>query len=131
MNFDLERIFVLKTDEEEDKWNEFIDNLIKEYNLCTEIREIDGHQMELWCYDDDLATLFYDFGIGVGNSFNVEKVFNFDDEYNPIGLDYGDYIETVELHQNGNTYLVHTYCAYNGCGADYAFAIFELEKKGE
>lgn len=129
--FDLEKIFILKNDEEEALWDEFIDGLIEKYSLCTEIREIDGHEIELWCYDEDLAELFSDFGIGVGKSSNVEKVFNYDDDYNPVGLDYGDYIETVELHQNGNTYLIPVYCAFNGCGADYAFAIFEAEKKGE
>jgi hypothetical protein len=130
MKFDLENVFVIY-DEDYNLWDKFVDEIIKEYNLCTEIREIDGHQIELWCYDEDLSILFTDFGIGVGKSFNVENVFNFDDDYNPVGLDYGDYIETVELHQNGNTYLVPVYCAYNGCGADYAFAIFEAHKKGE
>ena len=128
MKFDLENIF---TDGIEEEWDEYVTEISKEYNICVDEREIDSHRRELWCYDDDLATLFDDFGIGLGKSFNVEKVFNFDDDYEPVGLDYGDYIETVELHQNGNIYLVPVYCAYNGCGADYAFALFEAEKKGE
>ena len=125
MRFKLENIF---KNEIADEWDEYVENLIKEYNLCVDYRIIDDHKIELWCYDEDLAELFKDFDIGLGVSSKVEKVFNFDEDYQPVGLDYGDYIETVELKQNGNTYLVPVYCAYNGCGADYAFAIFEAEK---
>ena len=112
----------------EDKRDKYVDYIIKEYHICVDNRIIDGHRKELWCYDDDLAELFRDCCIGLGLASKVEKIFLFDDDYNPVGLDYGDYIETVELKQNGNTYLVPVYCAYNGCGADYAFAIFEAEK---
>ena len=128
MKFDLENVFRNCSDEEYDEWDEFIDDLVEDYTLATDTIEIDDHEIELWCYDDDLATLFDDNGIGVGRSFNVEKVFNYNEDYDPVGLDYGDYIETVELHQNGNTYLVPVYCAFNGVGADYAFALFEAEK---
>ena len=122
MKFDLENIV------EDNFTDSFIDNLIKEYNLCVDKMEIYGQKIELWCYDSDLEQLFDDFGIEVGKKSDVKKEFKFDDDYNPVGLDYGDYIETVELHQNGNTYLVPAYCAHNGCGADYAFSIFETEK---
>ena len=136
MKFDLENIFKKYTDysdEEYLKWYKFIAYLIGKYTLATDTIEVDGRTIKVWCYDDDLATLFDDNGIGVGRSFNVEKVFNYNEDYEPVGLDYGDYIETVELHQNGNTYLVPVYCAFNGCGCDYAFAIFEAKKaeKGE
>lgn len=125
MKFELENIFKQGI---EDEWDEYVDSIIKEYNICVDTRIIDDHKKELWCYDEDLAELFNDFGIGLGMSSKVEKVFKFDEDYQPVGLDYGDYIETVELKQNENTYLVPVYCAYNGCGADYAFAIFEAEK---
>ena len=127
MTFNLEDLF--KTgDEDFLEWNRFVDDLIKKYNLCTGDRTINEELIELWCYDDDLAKLFSDFGIGIGMSFNVEKVFKVDNNYQPVGLNYGDYIETVELIQNGNVYHVPVYCAYNGTGADYAFALFEAEK---
>lgn len=128
MKFLLENMFKYYTDDEYERWDKFIDDLIKEHNLCTEVIEIDEHQIELWCYDEDLSQLFNESGIGLGKSSNVEKVFNFNEDYEPVGLDYGDYIETVELKQNGNTYLVPVYCAFNGVGADYAFAIFEATK---
>ena len=128
MKFDLENIFKKHSDEEYDKWKKLCDDLIEEYWICVDTIEIDGHEIELWCYDDDLSALFTENGIGLGRSFNVEKVFNFDEDFQPVGLDYGDYIETVEFKQNGNTYFVPVYCADNGCGADYAFALFEAER---
>lgn len=130
MKLNFEDSFKHYSNEEFRKWDESINALIEEYNICTDIRETDNtdYAMELWCYDDDLARLFTDNGIGVGKSFNVEKQFKVDDDYNPVGLEYGDYIESVELHQNDYVYLVPVYCAYNGCGADYAFALFEMTK---
>lgn len=124
MKFELENIFKNGIEEE---WNEYVNKIIKDYNICT--YAVDGGNLEVWCYDDDLATLFSDFGIGVGKTVHVDKQFNFDDDYQPVGLDYGDYIETVELHKNGNSYLCRAYCAYNGVGADYAFALFDIEKE--
>lgn len=123
MKFELENII------KDDFTDSLIDSLIEEYTLCVDRRDIKGHEIELWCYDDDLTRLFTDSGIGIGKSTDVKKEFKYDEDYEPIGLEYGDYIETVELHQNGNTYLVPVYCAYNGSGADYAFAIFEAEKE--
>ena len=88
MKFDLENVFRNCSDEEYDEWDEFIDDLVEDYTLATDTIEIDDHTIELWCYDDDLATLFDDNGIGVGRSFNVEKVFNYNEDYEPVGLDY-------------------------------------------
>ena len=125
MKFELENIF---KDGIEDEWDEYVDKIIKEYNICVDDNTTD---FELWCYDEDLAELFNGFGIGVGKVVGFEKEFNFDDDYQPAGLCYGDYIETVELHQNGHIYECRVYCAHNGVGADYAFALFDMEKKGE
>ena len=127
MKFKLENIF---KNEIEDKWDMYIDNLIEEYGLCVEHREIDGHRVELWCYDADLEALFYDFNIDIGNQrYNIQKEFDYDDNYEPSGLNYGDYIETIELIQYGNIYYVPVYCAHNGYGADYGIAIFEARKE--
>lgn len=131
MEFNLENIF---TDGIEDEWDEYVDEIIEEYDINAVKIEIDDHEIEVWCYDDDLANLFDDFGIGLGKVVKVENVFEYDeDTYEPVGLDYGDYIETIELHQYGKTYLCRAYCAHNGVGADYAFALFDIEKveKGE
>ena len=124
MKFNLENIF---TDGIEDELDEYVNEIIEEYGICT--YDVDDGDLEVWCYDDDLAELFDDFGIGIGKVVRSEKVFDYDeDTYEPVGLDYDDYIETVELHQNGKTYLCRAYCAYNGVGADYAFALFDIEK---
>jgi len=131
MEFILENIF---TDGIEDEWDEYVDKVIDEYNINAVKIDIDDHEIEVWCYDEDLAELFSDFGIGIGKVVDFAKEFNFDeDTYEPVGLDYNDYIETVELHQYGKTYLCRAYCAHNGVGADYAFALFDIEKveKGE
>ena len=128
MRFELENILKRMSDKEYEQWNEFVESLICEYTICTDTIEIDGHEIELWCYDSDLEDLFYDHGIEVGKALNVEKTFDYDEDFQPIGLDYGDYIETRELVQNGKTYLVPIYCAYNGSSCDYGFAIFKVEK---
>ena len=126
MKFELENIF---KDGIEEEWDEYVDEIIDEYNINAVKIDIDGHELEVWCYDDDLATLFDDFGIGIGKVVHFENKFDFDeDTYEPVGLDYDDYIETVELKQNGKTYLCKTYCAHNGVGADYAFALFDIER---
>lgn len=126
MKFELENIF---KDGIEEEWDEYVDEMIDVYNINAVKVDIDGHELEVWCYDDDLANLFYDFGIGIGKVVDFENKFDFDeDTYEPVGLDYDDYIETVELKQNGKTYLCKTYCAHNGVGADYAFALFDLER---
>lgn len=111
------------------KWNNKLKNIAKEYYICIDTTENEYGEIELWCYDDDLARLFHDSGIGLGNTSNVEKIYKYDGNFQPLGLHYGDYIETIELKQNGKTYLVPVYCAYNGIGADYGMAIFEATKK--
>jgi hypothetical protein len=111
------------------RWNQKLKKIIREYDICTDTTENEYGEIELWCYDNDLAKLFSDSGIGVGISSDVAKEFKYDGNFQPVGLRYGDYIETVELKQNGKTYLVPVYCAYNGIGADYGMAIFEATKK--
>ena len=125
MKFELENIFKNGI---EDEWNEYVTEIANEYCICVDNKTT---EFELWCYDDDLAQLFTDNGIGIGKVVDFEKEFNFDDNYEPLGIEYGDYLETVELHQNGKTYLCKTYCAYNGDSADYAFALFCMERRIE
>ena len=124
MKFDLINVFQC---ESEEQWNEYVDKIIDEYNINAVKINVDGKELEVWFYDDDLSTLFTDFGIGVGITLDFKKKFAFDDDYQPVGLDYGDHIETVELHQNGNIFSCKAYCAHNGVGADYAFALFDID----
>ena len=129
MKFLLEHMFKAVSDKEFERWDKFTDSLIEEYTLCVDTIENEYGEIELWCYDSDLEQLFYDYGIEVGKASKIEKTFDYDEYYEPVGLDFGDYIETRELIQNGKTYFVPVYCANNGCSADYAFAIFEASKK--
>ena len=123
VKFELENIFKKGI---ENEWDEYVNEIANEYCICVDNRTT---EFELWCYDCDLEELFTDYGIRVGKVINFEKEFNFDeDTYEPVGLDYNDYIETVELKQYGKTYLCRAYCAHNGVGADYAFALFDIEK---
>ena len=103
---------------------ESVVNLIDEYqiNVCEVILE-KGETIEVWCRDGDYENLLIDSDISVGKTYNRKKEFIFDDDYEPVGLDYNDYIETVELIQDGKSYYYPVYCAYNGCGAEDAIAI--------
>ena len=125
MKFDLENIF---KDGIEDEWDTYVNKIIKEYNICVDSKTTG---LELWCYDEDLAELFNGFGIGVGKVVRFGTKFDFDEDYQPVGINYGDYLETVELHQNSHIYECKVYCAFNGVGADYAFALFDIERKIE
>ena len=125
MKFELENIF---KDGIEEEWDAYVDGIIDEYTINLTRVDVDDHEVEVWFYDSDLEMLFDDFGIEVGEVVHKEKTFDYDENYEPVGLDYEDYIETVELKQNGKTYLCKTYCAYNGCGADTAFALFDIER---
>lgn len=108
------------------------EQFVEEYEINTsEVELSDGNLIIVWCWDDSVDTLLIDSGIKIGGRYNKEKEFNFDEDYEPVGLDYNDYIETVELIQNGISYFYPIYCAYNGCGAEDAIAIFnpvEIEK---
>lgn len=127
--------FNLKDILEEDfevEYEDELDDIIQEYAICGDTIETDdGDEITVWCYDDSIDQLFDDYGIEIGKELNVEKVFDYDDDYNPVGLEYGDYIRTFELIQDDNIYLVKTYCCYNGCSADEGFAIFAIELKEE
>ena len=99
--------------------------LVQRYQINeTSVTLEDNSEILVWCWDGDLDTLFDDSDITVGKIFNREKEFNFDENYNPVGLEYNDYIETLELLQDGLFYYFPVYCAYNGVGAENAIAIF-------
>lgn len=101
------------------------DFFVDEYGINTsEVELANGNLISVWCWDGSLDTLLNDFGIKIGKRYNKEKVFDFNEDYEPVGLDYNDYIETVELIQNGISYFYPVYCAYNGVGAEDAIAIF-------
>lgn len=99
--------------------------ICKEYqiNACEVFLDND-ETITVWCCDGDLDDLLIKSNIKIGNRYNKEKTFDYDDDYEPVGLDYNDYIETVELIQDGISYYYPIYCAYNGSGAEDAIAIY-------
>ena len=103
--------------------NENIKDICKEYNINVCEVMLNDEEIEAWCHDGDLEDLFIASDIKIGNAFNKAKIFNFDDDYEPVGLEYNDYIETIELIQDGISYYFPVYCAYNGYGAEDAIAI--------
>lgn len=82
-----------------------------------------------YCYDDDLAELFTDSNIGMGMVHNFRMALKIDEDYNPITCNYRDYLETIELKQNGTSYYCPAYCEHNGSGADYALDINNITKE--
>lgn len=106
---------------------EMVQAICDEYqiNVCT-VETEDGDELEVWCWDSDLEELLDDSDIEVAGFVDEEKVFDYDDDYNPVGLDYGDYIRTAILIQDGEEYRVREYCVFNGVGAENALAIMSL-----
>ncbi len=92
-----------------------MEELVEKYKLC----HYNGH----YCLDSDLEELFTNSNIEIGESLFIAKKFDFNDDYEPVGCMYGDYLETVELIQNGITYLCQAFCEFNGCSADYSLAL--------
>lgn len=99
--------------------------ICKEYqiNVCEVFLDND-ETIIVWCCDGDFESLLIDSNIEVGNPYNIEKTFDYDEDYEPVGLEYNDYIETRELIQDGVSYYFPVYCAYNGSGAEDAIAIY-------
>lgn len=128
MKFTLSNFIKTKDNAEFNEWNNYLDDIVWKYRIDTICSiKIGDSRIETWCLDGNLEQLFADFGIEVGKVIHAVKKFDYDEvTYEPIGLNYGDLIETVELHQNGETYLCDAYCVNNGCGAEYAFALFEI-----
>lgn len=96
-------------------------------NVCT-VETEDGDEIEVWCWDSDLEDLFDESDIEVLGFTDEERVFDHNDDYEPVGLHYGDYIRTAILMQDGVEYRVKEYCAFNGVGAENALAIMSLNE---
>lgn len=94
--------------------DEKMEKLQIEYNLC-------GSDEGYYCYDSDMEEMFNDNDIGLGERINIEHEFAYNDDYEPIGFDYGDYLYTQELIQNGVIYYCKVYGVYNGCSVDMGF----------
>lgn len=95
---------------------ENIKDLVDKYNLCNN----NNHYL----FDGDLEELFSDSNINVGETLYKAKDWQYsEDGYDLIGCQEGDYLETIELIQDGKTYLCQVFCEWSGCCYDYMLAL--------
>lgn len=94
---------------------ENISRLVEEYNLCTN----NNHYL----FDGDLEELFSDSNIRVGKTLFKAKDWCYDEDGYLTGCEDGDYLETIELIQNGTTYLCQVFSDNCGDGPDYMLAL--------
>lgn len=73
--------------------------------------------------DGDLEELFSDSDIEIGKVVNKGKQWSYDEEGEVIDCLEGDYLETIELIQNGVTYHCQVFAEWGGCCLDYALAL--------
>lgn len=99
---------------------ENINHLVEEYNLCTN----NNHYL----FDGDLEELFSDSNIRVGETLFKAKDWNYDEDGYLIGCEEGDYLETIELIQNGKTYLCQAFSDNCGDGPDYMLALNNISR---
>lgn len=97
--------------------------LTEEYNLC--------YNNNHYLYDGDLEELFDDSNITVGEVVNKALDWEYDDDCFLVGCSEGDYLETVELFQNGKKYICQAFAEDCGCGIDYMLALNNVRKVKE
>ena len=100
---------------------ENIKDLADKYNLCYD----NNHYL----FDGDLEELFDDSNISIGETLYKAKDWKYDKDGWLIGCKEGDYLETIELIQNGKTYLCQAFCEYSGCCFDYMLALHNVVRK--
>lgn len=100
---------------------ENIDELVEKYHICVS----NNH----YCFDGDLEDLFFNSDIEVGKTIYKAKDWKYDEEGCwLIGCEDGDYIETIELIQNGKTYICQVFSDRCGDGLDYMIALSNISK---
>ena len=100
--------------------NKNIDKLVEEYHIC----ENNNHYL----FDGDLEDLFYDSNIKVGDTILQAKDWSYYEDCGLTGCKDGDYLETIELFQNGNKYLCQVFSNCCGDGLDYMLALHNVER---
>lgn len=100
---------------------ENINQLVDRYNLCV----ANNH----FLLDSDLEELFYNSNIKVGRTLYKEKDWKCDIEDGClVGCEDGDYLETIELIQDGKIYLCKAFSDECGCGLDYTLELMNVLK---
>ena len=99
-----------------------INQLIDDYNLCVNRKR--------FLLDGDLEELFESSNITIGDVTHKEKDWAYSESGWLIGCVDGDYLESIELVQNGIVYLCQAFSDRCGDGLDYTLSLFNLEKMG-
>lgn len=100
---------------------ENINQLVDRYNLCV----ANNH----FLLDSDLEELFYNSNIKVGRTLHKEKDYRFSiGDGCLVGCEDGDYLETIELIQDGKSYLCKAFSDECGCGLDYTLALLNVSR---
>ena len=97
---------------------ENINQLTDEYNLCV----VNNHYL----FDEDLEFLFCNSDIEVGETLYEVKNWKYDEDGWLVGCEDGDYLETIELIQDGKTYYCQTFSDKCGDGLDYTLALLNI-----
>lgn len=101
-----------------------LSELIDEYNLLVSNKR--------YCFDGDLEDLFGHSDITVVKTILKAKDFKIDDcTFEPIGCEYGDYLETLVLNQDNKNYTCQAFVEEYGCGADYSLALENIKELEE
>jgi hypothetical protein len=102
---------------------ENIDELVNKYHICVSNNN--------YLLDGDLEELFYDSNIDVGETIYKAKDWEYGEDGWLIGCEDGDYIEAIELIQNGKTYLCKVFSDRCGDGLDYTLALSHMLRVGK
>ena len=97
---------------------ENISQLASAYNICVS----NNHYL----FDGDLEDLFSDSDITVGEILHKAKDWKFDKDGWLLNCEDGDYLETIELLQNGKVYLCQVFSERFGDRLDYALALHNI-----
>lgn len=98
--------------------NKNMRKLADEYHLC--------YNNNHYLFDGDMEELFADSGIEVGETLYKAKDWKYDEGCWLTGCKDGDYLETIELIQNGKTYLCQVFSDCCGDGLDYMLALYNV-----
>ena len=107
---------------------ENIDKLADKYHIGCVSSNRYSLNTNRYLLDGDLEDLFCDSDIEIGETIYKAKDWEYDEDGWLIGCEDGDYIETIELIQDGKTYLCQVFSDRCGDGLDYTLALLNISK---
>lgn len=108
---------------------ESIDKLADEYHLVSATNSRYSFSSNYYLLDGDLEDLFYHSNIEIGKTLYKAKDWKYDEDgLWIINCEDGDYLETIELIQDGKTYICQACSLKCGDGLDYMLALSNVSK---